>query len=334
VKEPASVGRLTGRRELWLVVLLYAAMATAIGHVDYHIRSSPEHGFAKYSPGVIAGTEGPPGRYRVLAPYAYDSLRAVTGLVPRDAWIVFRWLSVLGALVAGHVYFRTWFSAGPAIAGVLLMAVLLPLTFTNGWAHPDHLVELALFTLACATIARGWTVAFAIVLVLNGLNRETSVFLVPLFLLSARLSREHLEKAGVLALVWAATYVGLRSWLGFQTYDPWQFGRNLQFLALLPADYDLYYRAYAWFVVVMALPLAYAAWLTWRKLPRMVRAATGVVAPLFVLTSLLFSSVIETRIFTPLLPLLAPPMLFALFKDDAGTGPTGGSSETNRGIHS
>lgn len=303
----------------WLIALLYAAIATALGHVDYHIRSSPERGFAEYSPTVIAGTEYPPGRYRVLAPYMYEGLRRATGWPPRDAWIVFRWLSLIAALAAAHYYMATWFREGPSVAGALLIAVLLPLTFTNGWAHPDHLVELALFTWGCAAIARQQLAAFAVVLVANALNRETSAFLVPLFLFAGALTTRRLAVTAGLGVLWAATYVGLRLWLGYEPYDPWQWSRNLDFLGLLPANYDLYYRSYAWFFVVMTVPLVAASIVAWRRLPSVLRAGTAIVAPCFVLVAMLFSSVIETRIFTPLLPLIAPAMIFALFPDEPRT---------------
>jgi len=298
----------------WLTVfLLYAAVATALGHVDYHIRASPERGFAEYSPGVVAGTEPAPGRYRILAPYAFSGLVQVAGLSPRTGWVLFRWLSLLAALLATHLYLATWFDRGPAVTGTLLTASLLPLTFTNGWAHPDHLFELGLFTLGCACIARGWTSWLVLVLVANGLNRETSAFLVPLFLLARPLHARHVRQAIGLGAVWLAVYVGLRWVLGFEAYDPWQLTRNLSFFALLPPGFDPYYRAYAWFVVILVGPLVWAAVGSWPRLPRMVRAGVSIVAPVFVLTAMLFSSVIETRIFTPLLPLLVPVAVFALF---------------------
>jgi hypothetical protein len=303
----------TGLLRSSVVVLLYLAVATSLGHVDYHIRGNPERGFREYSPGVIAGTEPPPGRYRVLAPYVYRGLTRLTGWTPRASWVLFRWLSLLGALLAFHWYAATWFDRGPAVAGTLLVAALLPLTFTNSWAHPDHLVELALFTLACACIARDRTGWFVVVLAANALNRETSVFLLPLFLLARPITRARLLAAAGLSALWLAIYVGLRWGLGFQTYDPWQWDRNLVFLRLLPPAYDPYYRAYAWFAAVLIVPLVWAAWRARQVLPRVLRMGAFVITPAFVVVALLFSSVIETRIFTPVLPLAAPAVLFALF---------------------
>jgi hypothetical protein len=294
-----------------LILLLYVAVATALAHVDYQIRSHPEDGFAKYSPAVVAGTESAPGRYRVLAPYAYHGLVQATGWPAREAWVAFRWMSLLAALLAAHLYFSTWFQDAVAVTGTLLVAALVPLTFTNGWAHPDHLVELFLFTLACACIARervGW---LAIALVANAFNRETSAFLVPLFLFAGTFDRRRVVLSAVLGALWLGIYVGLRWWLGFQPYDPWELGRNFERLRPMPDNYPPLYRLYGWFVFIMAAPLVVAVVTQWRVLPRFVRAASLVAATLFV-TGFTFSSVIETRIFTPLLPLLAPAVMFAL----------------------
>jgi hypothetical protein len=294
-----------------LILLLYVAAATALADTDFRVRDHRERGFAEYSPAVVAGTEGAPGRYRVLAPYAYHGLARATGLPPRESWVLFRWLSLFAALLAAHLYFSTWFDRAGAVLGALLIAALLPLTFTNGWAHPDHFVELCLFTLACACVARGWTAWFAIVLALNAFNRETSAFLVLLFLLAGPIDRRRVALTAAVAALWAAISVGLRWWLGFQPYDPWELGRNFDRLVPLPDNYPPLYRIYGWFAFILLAPLVTAVVSAWRELPRFARGAASVAA-VFFLTGFTFSSVIETRIFTPLLPLLAPAVAIAL----------------------
>jgi hypothetical protein len=299
------------------VLPLYLAVATALGFVDFRVRTHHERDL-EYTAAVIAGTEPAPGRYRILAPYAFSGLTRLTGLAPADSWFLFRWLCLLAALVAGHLYFRTWYDEGATVAGNLLMAALVPLTFTNAWAHPDHLMELFLFTLGCLCVARGWLVAFTIVLALNALNRETSAFLVLLFALARPIERRHVIWTVALGALWVTIYTGLRWSLGFDSYDPWQLRHNLEFLALLPRAYDPYYRAFAWFVAIMIGPLLVLIARAWPMLPRMHKAAAAVVTPAFVAVAFLFSSVIETRIFTPLLPLLVPGALAALFPMQTG----------------
>ena len=294
-------------------------MATAAGFVDFRVRpgNTFEHAFTAYVPSVLSGSESPPARYRVLAPYVYDAVTRWTGLDARDGWFVFRWLCLLAALFAGHALFRTWFDIGPAVAGNALTMVLLWLTFTGGYPHPDHVMELFLFTLGCACVARGWQGAFVVVLAVNALNRETSAFLVPLFFFARSFDRRHLTWTAVAASVWLGVTLLLRWRLGWVPYDPLHVSENLATMAAFPAVRDLYYRLFPWFFLILVVPALVNIGLTWASQPRYSRVAAGIVTPALILTGFLFSSVIESRIFTPVLPLVVPGVLFALFPADA-----------------
>jgi hypothetical protein len=76
---------------------------------------------------------------------------------------------------------------------------------------------------------------------------------------------------------------------------------------------DLYYKLFPWFFLILAVPALVTIGLSWARQPRFTRVAAAIVAPALMLTGFLFSSVIESRIFTPVLPLLVPGLLFALF---------------------
>ncbi len=295
------------------VLPLYLTVATAAGFVDYRVRPLPDYGHAEYVPTVLDRTAPAPARYRVLGPHVYDALTRWTDLDPRDGWLVFRWLCLVGALLAGHLYLRTWFATGAAVAGCLLAIVLLPLTYTNGWAHPDHLLELALFTLACACVARGWSLAFVAVLALSALNRETSAFLLPLFFLAGPVTRQRVVWSLAAVAVWGAVYLGLRWHLGWVSYDPWQAVQNIRYLGSWPVERDLYYRLFPWFFVLLVAPALVLVARTWAIQPRFNRIAAGLVTPVVLVVGFLFSSVIEPRVFTPVIPLVVPGVLFALF---------------------
>jgi hypothetical protein len=127
-----------------------------------------------------------------------------------------------------------------------------------------------------------------------------------------------LVKPAAFAAIWAAIYVGLRVARGFVPYDAWQLFRNLEFLKLLPAPYDPYARAYAWFGLVLFGPLLYLALQRRGELPLFVRRALWVV-PLVAITCLLFSSIVETRIFTPLFPLIVPAVMFTVLQPKDST---------------
>lgn len=298
------------------VLPLYIAMAISIGFVDHHVRPGGDHAYTKYVPEVMAGTAAPPARYRVLAPFTYTQVVRLTGLSLDDGWVLFRWLCLVGAFAAGHLLYRSWFSTGAAVAGNAMVAVLLPLTFTNGWGHPDHFMELLLFTLGCACAARGWGWLFLVVLVLSGLNRETSFLLVMVFTGAEALTSRRLRWIAAAVGVWVAVYAGLRWQLGFVSYNPINVRENLKSLFWWPAfaaDRDLYSRLYGWFFLAfLGAPVAAIA-RTWSAQPRFVRVAVGVATPIFVLIGVTCSSVMEPRIFTPLLPLLVTGLLFAFF---------------------
>ena len=300
--------------ERWFL-LVYLTLAVATGFADLRARAHTEHVVKTYIPAVIAGTESAPGRYRVLAPFTIETIGRATGASPIAVWYATRLAFIFVAFCVMHVYLRTWFDPGAAFAGVAFTAATLPLTFTNSWPHPDSMPELALFTFGALAIARRSDAFFAIALALAALNRETSVFLVLLYAVAEPLSRSRVLRTALFGLEWFAIYAGLRAARGLSHYAYWQGGRNLSDLGLLPSSFDPYYRAYAYFGVILFGPALYLA-LRARGAPLFARRALLVV-PCFVIVAFLFSSIIESRIFTPLYPLVLPATLFAVFSGSA-----------------
>jgi hypothetical protein len=298
------------RARLWVMIAL---VAFSSAYIDLRVRAHPGRAYAEYIPGVMAGTEEAPGRYRILAPWIVDTFSRVTGWTPQSSWHITRALWFGAAWVGFQLYLETWFAPIVAFGGMALAAALLPMTYTNSWAHPDHIPELALITWGCLAIARGKDAWFAVALALAAFNRETSVLLVLVYFLARPLTLPHLMRSAMVGGLWTAIYIGLRVWRGFAHYDYLQWGRNIEFLKLLPPNYDPYYRMYAWFVVILIVALTIAAWpaLVSRSTPRPVLAAAAAV-PVLLVIGVVFSSIIETRIFTPVLPLMLPALMFAI----------------------
>ena len=301
-------------RGLMWAMPIYVLLATAMGFVDFRIRTYPAHAVTNYIPAILNGTEAPPAKYRVIAPWIFDRLFRPLAKDPLVGWVVFRWCCLMLAWIACHALFSTWFDDAVATGGTILVAALLPFTFTNSTPYPDHLLDLALIAAGCAAIARRAFWALALVTVAAALNRETSLFLVLLYLLSERLTRQHLARVFAVGAVWLAVTAGVRLAIGLQKYNIAPlFQQNLEFLQILPAAFDPYTRIYAWFFILLIAGLAVPIVRTWPRQPRMVRVALLWVVPLFIASAMFGSNVIETRIFTPLLPMLAPGMLFAAF---------------------
>ncbi len=236
-------------------------------------------------------------------------------------WYTSRLALFWAAYVLFFIYLRTWLAPSDALLGTAILAATLPLTFTNSWAHPDHIAELALFTAGCLAIARQQTVWVFGLMAAAALNRETAVFLVPLYFLAGPVSRGRTVLAALLLVEWGCIYAGLRFWRGFQHYDYWQVGRNLEFLRLLPDNYDPYYRAYAYFAILLFGGLMAVAIRGSRNVrPLFVSRALWVV-PMIAGVAFAISSIIESRIFTPLYPLVIPAVMFALLPADRHISP-------------
>lgn len=299
------------------VLPLYIALAISLGFVDHYARVHRDEAYAK-SEAVVQGTADPPARYRVLGPWIYSSLTKLSGLQAEDAWIVFRWFSLLGIFLAGHWYFRAWFSTSGAVLGNTLIAALLPLTFTNSYAEPDHFIELIVFLLGCACIVRSRMILFLLVMLAAALNRETSFLLVIVYLCGGALDRRRLAWAAAASAVWAIVYVGLRWRLGYVAYDPVNLGQNLYWLFRWPAKAtadNLFKRLYAWFFLALLVPPIVVLARSWSVQPLFIRRSVAVAVPLFVAICATFSSLMEPRIFTPLLALLVPGVLFAAWPE-------------------
>jgi hypothetical protein len=290
--------------------------AVATGFVDLRVRAYPDRAYEVYTPAVLEGNYGAPADYRVLAPFADEALRRLTGWTRATTWHVSRLAWILAAYLAFHVYLRTWYTPPYALLGTALVAATLPLTFTNSWAHPDHIPELALFTLGCLAIARRQEALVAVSLTLAVLNRETGLFLILLYLVSTPWSRTHLIRSALVGSLGTAIFVSLRLVRGFESYDYWQLARNVEFLKLIPPPRDPYYRSLAYFWLVVFAPLMALAFYRARSKPAFQRRALFVV-PCFVLVAITISSIIETRIFTPLYPLILPAAVGTLAADSS-----------------
>jgi hypothetical protein len=302
-------------------MLLYAAFAVTLAFLDHRVRRFPQHVVTEYVPSVLAGTSGAPAKYRVLMPYGLDGLTRWTGADPYTVFLIVELVSIFAALCALHLLLRNWFSARTALAGVTGAAALLPITFTNSWAHPDTFPDLALFALGCHFVVRHHTLALAGVLLVGMLNRETIGFVLLLWIVHHWLPSPSLVESRrvlFLAAVCIAVYVGLRWARGFETYRLVMIGENLQMLKLLPPGFDPYTRVAGYFWLILFGP---ATLLAWRGLkqpgaPRYLRSSL-VTALLFFVVAWLFAAIIEVRVFVPMIALMLPAALYGAAEPEA-----------------
>jgi hypothetical protein len=313
----------------WRTLLLYLGMALALSFTDHRMRRFPDYVVTTYVPQVVQGTADAPGRYRVLAPLIIDALTRATGGSPIIVFLAIRFGLLYAALVAAHLMLRNWFPHLVATGGTAMLAALLPLTYTNSWAHPDSVVELLLLCAGCAVIVSkrdGW---FSAVLILAAFNRETSAFLLLLWAwqrLAETRSRAMLVRVMCVGSAWWAVFLGLRWIRGFASYEYWMLPRNIAALVPLPGNFDPYVRISGLLWLFLAVPLFTLAVAGVRRVGwRSYFGRATVVAGCLLLTGFAISSVLESRIFVPLLPLLVPPALVGL-----GAEPPGPADDASR----
>jgi hypothetical protein len=299
-----------------IALALYVCVAISIGFMDHRSRRFPEHPVVKYIPGVLDGSYGAPAIYRPLSPLAVDGFTRLTGWPPLTAFLVFRLLVIFASLAAFHWYLRFWYSGTASLGGTLGMAALLPLTFTNSWAHPDSFPELVIMAIGCRLVAArcdGW---LALVLVIGMLNRETASFLAVLWtidrLRTAR-SAHNAAWAGTYAVLCLGVYFGLRLVRGYEGYQMFMLWQNLALLKPLPAGFDPYVRIVGYFwIALLAVPGALAIAAVRRPgTPRFF--VSGVItSALMLVVAFAIAAIGESRVLLPILPMLAPAVVWAV----------------------
>lgn len=299
-----------------IAILLYLSATVAIGFADHRMRRFPEHPITAYMPGVLAGTYGAPAIYRPLSPWLFTRFAEVTGWPPLVSFLVLRGVTLFGALAAMHVLLRTWFTAAASLGGTVAVAALLPLTFTNSWAHPDSFTELLLFGIGCRLVATGRDGWLALVLAVGMLNRETTGFLTLLWACTRWPDRRRPAvwlTAGAYAGIVAGVYLGIRHVRGLQHYTYWMLPENLRVLRPLPEGFDPYLRIGGFFwLILLVMPMAVSVWSARRADTPLYFKASTITAAAFLVVSFLLAAIIESRVLTPLVALLAPATMWGI----------------------
>jgi hypothetical protein len=297
-------------------LLLYVSVAVSLGFLDHRVRREQyrEHVVTQFVPSVIDGTAGAPAKYRVLSPYALDWLFARTQTDRYLLFLVYELAFIFTALVATHWYLRCWFAPQAALAGTLALATLLPLTFTNSWAHPDTFPDLTLFALGALAVASRRDLLLAVILFVGMFNRETMGFLALLWMVE-RLRQDRgartVARAAALCAVCAAVYVGVRWVRGFEHYRMFMLDENLKMLKLLPPGFDPYTRVAGYFwAALLAVPAALAFSGARRAGAAPFFTSALVVAAVYTTVVWLFAAIIETRVLIPVLVLLLPGAVY------------------------
>ena len=227
--------RNTLRRTLWLLVTL----ALAVGFVDFRLQSSTVYIGADLS-ALVAGEGHLPYQYRalvpavvralrslnltpylgeLLAPLHLDAISSALNTNPEMAapFVLCEILAAWGLLLSFRVL-SSMFSASPTVQAAGSIAILLPiaclpmLTPDSRLWYPSDIPAVLVVVLSYIFLFEGRVALFYPLFILGTLNRETTLFLLPLLMylpadvLKTRFGVAH---AALLFVVWAAIKTGL-----------------------------------------------------------------------------------------------------------------------------
>jgi hypothetical protein len=264
----------------------------------------------------------------------------ITEVTIPQAYMIQRFVFVFLAFVCFHLYLRKWLSPGECLAGVTILAALMPFTFLSDLQESAPLLML-LFVLGLWAIREKKTILFGLTLLIGSITNETMLILplvyffyqfrsVPLKKINGPYLKEFftwvrntlLVSALPFTLAGAIRYITRdRPHLGDGTIlwqENWRFIWN----AISQIDIFSLYRAhYLFFILLFSVFWLYAL-LGYRKSGLFLQRALWMV-PLFLLMHLITGKISESRQMIPLGFILIPMGLSFIFskefnKSDAG----------------
>jgi hypothetical protein len=302
---------MTERRRLLAIVV----MAVSVSTFDYVHRVTPDQVLLEHR-AIVDGVAQDPYRYRILAPAVIDATTWVAarfapyGTAFAAAEAAYDAVALMLMLALLYRYLRCWFAEDAAMVGMLLVACTMPIALREHGYSPGSLLEPSLMTAALLCVMTNPIGLVPLITVVATLNRETAV-LIPLAVVCAASDRPHAGRVFVYAaaslLLWIATFVALRAWIGpaaraVTLAEIWHLNLSAWGRAKAMANVPLFAGVVGW---LLALAGFFRA-------PAVVRR-TAAVAVAYLPVYAVFGLWFEVRLLMPMYPILVPLMLSALY---------------------
>jgi hypothetical protein len=309
------------------LVFALAAMVFAYWFSILHVRT-PEYRTVTFAK-MVEGTAWTPQQYRALLPWFVRQSKN-----SRFSWLN-RWtldqarlaidlFSCIALLYAARLFWRALgYQPLHAMAASGLFAVMLPFQFflpPVRWYYCYDIAAIAFFTLGLyALLKKAWPL-FYLVFILGTLNRETTAFLVLIYLLVS-VGREPWKRIAGHALAQTAIWVAIKVWLwsvyhqtGATYTDRLDLYKdsvayNLQLIDREPHVWIMLAANWAFLWI-----LAFAGW---RRIGHPFVARALWVVPVFVGAMFFVGELLELRIYSELIPIVAAAALFVVARPDA-----------------
>lgn len=257
---------------------------------------------------VISGTAKKPIQYRVLTYYIVEGAHRITGMSIWRLDLILRFIFTSLSLIFMFKFLRRWFDFPVSAIGPLIILAVLPVTYVD-YTHQPHDIPNLFFTILALGLIRDKKEGWMILLIpIAMLNRESFIFVLwawffynydrlPVKLL--------LTEFTLFALIALAIYFALPHYYGPRTnyVDIIQLKNNLNPEMMLK-----------WLKRLLAFagPLIAASFVRFKSKPLFLRRSVGYVV-IFMVANFIVGMYQETRLFLPILPILIPLGLAAIF---------------------
>lgn len=250
-----------------------------------------------------------PYRYRVLSallvePFTGDHSDRAIGI----AYSVAHVIALPVMLLALYGWLRCWLTELAALSGMLVVSVFLPMML-RAWGISLYSALEVIFLCAGLVLLwrqpRGWVAAFAVIVAVSTLNRETALLL-PLAYMTTQWRGAHYGRRAVLFVAaWGVVFVGLRL----------AFGSAPDEVTIAAAWANNtsggWWTQEALMKYVFFLPLAVFYACQFRRQPTFLRRLAPVAA-VYLALYLAFGFWHEVRLLLPLLVIILPTAMTAL----------------------
>jgi hypothetical protein len=309
---PSDVASIPPRRLGSLTLAAVFVAASAVTALDYSFFVGDPTLVSRRSihQGVLAHTATAPDRYRLLAPLMVEGpVRVLEQWMPRDlafdrVYAVFYVTAMTALLWSLFAYLRVWFTDEQALIAVLIVASTLRITIRQHDYAPFSFLEPTFIALGLLLMLDERWLLLGVVVAVAAFNRETGIFLVLLFAATRPLNRSNIVMALIYGAVWAAVFVGVRVY-GGEAERYWELGRIWRTNLSQPGL--TLYNVTAFLGIVWILAIA-----GYTRAPEFVRRA-AIVVPVYAAVVAIWGLWWEVRLLLPLLPLVLPLALSAIF---------------------
>lgn len=277
-----------------------------------HLRQNVE----SYVLGVTEQTASGPYVYRILIPYlvlGIQSFFSFLSMIEID-FLLKVFLLILCQLFF-YFYLCSFFSPLISLSGVVILDVLLSFTFSSilgpSVVETADIFNLVIFILALYSLHKNYFVQFLLLIILGTINRETTWFLLPILFLNDLSNKKGYYRTIASFAAIAVPYFGLR-FLIHSDDASWFTVEKLYYnIPFLSSELTTTALIANFHTAIFLLPFIILTAMNFKKHPDFLRAIVYV-TPLFIVVHYLLGSIIETRLWLPLIVILLPTSLNTL----------------------